>query len=57
VPWAAPERGAFQHGCSNACRSAFREVVTYRNMATEKFFRTYKHMNKACGIYSLMYKI
>jgi hypothetical protein len=38
VPWVAPERGAFQHGCRDAHRSAFREVATYGNMETEKFF-------------------
>jgi hypothetical protein len=38
VPWVAPERGAFQHGCRDVRRSTFREVVTYINVATEKFF-------------------
>jgi hypothetical protein len=38
VPWVAPERGAFQHGCRDAHRSAFREVATYRNIENEKFF-------------------
>jgi hypothetical protein len=38
VPWVAPERGAFQHGCRDARRSAFGEVATYINKATERFF-------------------
>jgi hypothetical protein len=38
VPWVAPEQGAFLHRCRDAHCSAFKEVATYRNMATEKFF-------------------
>jgi hypothetical protein len=37
VPWVALERGAFRHRCKDARSSAFREVATYKNMATEKF--------------------
>jgi hypothetical protein len=39
MPWVAPERGAFQHGCRDAHRSTFTDVAIYRNMVTEKFFK------------------
>jgi hypothetical protein len=39
MPRVAPERGAFRHECSDARRSALREVASYGNMATEKFLK------------------
>jgi hypothetical protein len=39
MPRAAPEWGAFRHGCRDALHKAFKEVATYRNMATKKFFK------------------
>jgi hypothetical protein len=56
VPWVAPEHGAFLHRCRDARYSVFKGVA-YSEAWHPRSFRTYRHMNKACDIYSLMYKI
>jgi hypothetical protein len=38
MPRVAPKQGAFLHGCRDARCSVFREVATYKNIATDKFF-------------------
>jgi hypothetical protein len=56
MPWVAPEWGVFLCRYRVARHSAFREVAMYRKMATRSL-QTYRYVNKACGTYSLIYKI